>query len=241
MIIYPAIDLRGGQVVRLKEGRADQQTIFSSDPVATAQRWIDDGAAWLHVVNLDGAFDAASDNLAVMSRIAALGVPVQFGGGMRTLDNVARALDAGASRVVIGTAAVQNPPLVAEAVARFGAEAISVGLDARDGKVTTHGWQTASDVTPTALGLEMAKVGVRHALFTDVSRDGLLSGSNVDETIALGRATGLQVIASGGVTTTAEITQLARSGAVAGVIIGMALYTGALTLRDALDSATASR
>lgn len=237
MIIYPAIDLRGGQVVRLKEGRADQQTIFSSDPVATAQRWIELGATWLHIVNLDGAFEAASDNLSVMSRIAALGTPVQFGGGLRALADVEKALSLGASRVVIGTAAVKNPELVAQAVAQFGAERISVGLDARDGKVTTHGWQTVSDFTPAALGQQMAKVGVKHALFTDVSRDGLLTGSNVEATIALGRETGLDVIASGGVSTLSEIETLARSGAVAGAIIGMALYTGTLNLPDALDAA----
>lgn len=237
MIIYPAIDLRSGQVVRLKEGRADQQTVFSSDPVATAQKWISLGAEWLHVVNLDGAFETASDNLGVMARIAALGTPVQFGGGMRTITDIEKALSGGAARVVIGTAAVQNPQLVMEAVQRFGADRISVGLDARDGRVTTHGWMLASEYTPAALGKKMAEAGVRHALFTDVSRDGMLGGSNVTATIDLGRETGLDIIASGGVSTTDEIRQLAQSGQVAGAIIGMALYTGALSLTDALSAA----
>lgn len=237
MIIYPAIDLRGGQVVRLKEGRTDQQTVFSSDPVATAARWIASGAEWLHVVNLDGAFADASDNLSVMSRIADLGIPVQFGGGLRSPEDIEKALQLGASRVVIGTAAVSNPQMVADAVTRFGPEAISVALDARNGKVATHGWQTLSDLTPSSLGKQMADVGVRHALFTDVSRDGGLSGSDVEATDALGRETGLQVIASGGVAGLEEIRAIARREHIAGAIIGMALYTGRLTLEDALKAA----
>ena len=148
MIIYPSIDIRGGQVVRLREGRADQQTVFGSDPVAAAQRWIEEGATWLHVVNLDGAFADANDNLAVVAKIAALRIPVQFGGGIRSIDHIGQALALGVRRVVVGTVAVQNPQIVAEAVAKYGAEAICVGLDARDGKITTHGWQTATELTP---------------------------------------------------------------------------------------------
>jgi phosphoribosylformimino-5-aminoimidazole carboxamide ribotide isomerase len=237
MIIYPSIDIRGGQVVRLREGRADQQTVFGSDPVAAAQRWIDGGAAWLHVVNLDGAFADANDNLAVVEKITALGTPVQFGGGIRSIEHVGQALDLGVRRVVVGTVAVQKPQIVAEAVAKYGAEAICVGLDARDGKITTHGWQTATDLTPIAFGQQAAAMGAVHALYTDVNRDGGLSGSNVEGTIALGRETGLNVIASGGVSSTAEIRTLAASGAVAGAIIGMALYTGQLSLSDALKAA----
>lgn len=237
MIIYPAIDLRGGQVVRLREGRPDQQTTFSTDPVAVAQRWLDAGAAWLHVVNLDGAFAEANGNLAVMEAVAKLGGRVQFGGGLRSADDITRALSAGASRVVLGTVAIQQPELVYAALAQHGAEAVCVGLDSRDGRIATHGWQTVTDVTATALGQQMAAAGVRHALYTDVSRDGALTGSNVEATVALGRETGLQVIASGGVSTLAEIETLARSGSVAGAIIGMALYTGALDLGAALAAA----
>ena len=237
MIIYPSIDIRGGQVVRLKEGRADQQTVFGSDPVAAAQRWIDEGAAWLHVVNLDGAFADANDNLAVIEKIAALGTPVQFGGGIRSLENIGQTLALGVTRVVIGTVAVQNPQIVAQALAKYGAEAICVGLDARDGKITTHGWQTATDLTPVDFGQQMRELGTIHALYTDVNRDGGLSGSNVEGTISLGRETGLQVIASGGVSSVPEIRTLAASGAVAGAIIGMALYTGQLSLVDALEAA----
>lgn len=237
MIIYPAIDLRGGKVVRLREGDPNRQTIFSDDPLATAREWVADGAAWIHMVNLDGAFASANNNGAILEGAAKLDVKIQFAGGLRSLDDIAQALERGASRVVLGTIAVQQPDIVQQAIERWGAEAISVALDARDGKVTTHGWQTATSMTPTEFGVQMVALGARHALYTDVNRDGNLGGSNVEGTIALGRDTGLQVIASGGVSTTAEIRQLAASGAVAGAVIGMALYERKLSLRDALAAA----
>jgi phosphoribosylformimino-5-aminoimidazole carboxamide ribotide isomerase len=234
MIIYPAIDLRGGRVVRLNEGRLDRETVFSDDPVAMAQRWIDEGAAWIHMVNLDGAFAEANGNGAILEKAAALGVPIQFGGGLRTLDDIDLAIARGASRVVLGTIAVQNPALVEAALTTHGAERVCVALDARDGKITTHGWQTVTDVTPVDLGRAMRKRGVQHALFTDVTRDGGLGGANLESTITLGRETGLQVIASGGVAGLDEIRSLAASGFVAGAVIGMALYRGQLALADAL-------
>lgn len=237
MIIYPAIDLRGGVVVRLREGDPNRQTVFSDDPVATAREWIAEGAAWIHMVNLDGAFAAANNNGAILEAVAMLDVKVQFAGGLRSLDDIDLALQRGASRVILGTIAVQQPEIVAQAVERWGAEHIGVALDARDGKVTTHGWQQQTSVTPTEFGLQMRALGVRHALYTDVTRDGGLGGSNVAGTIALGRATGLQVIASGGVSACEEIRQLAASGAVAGAVIGMALYERRLSLRDALAAA----
>ena len=237
MIVYPAIDLRGGRVVRLREGDPNRQTQFSDNPLRTAQQWIDQGADWLHVVNLDGAFQAENDNLAVLEQIARLNVSVQFGGGLRSMDDIAHALDLGAKRVILGTVAVRQPEIVAQTVERFGADAICVALDARDGKITTHGWQQATELTPLDFGRRMAQQGARHALYTDVSRDGQLTGSDVERTIALGRDSGLQVIASGGVATIAEIGQLAASGTVAGVIIGMALYEGRLTLPEALNAA----
>jgi phosphoribosylformimino-5-aminoimidazole carboxamide ribotide isomerase len=238
MIIYPAIDLRGGRVVRLNEGRPDRETVFSDDPVAAVQRWIDEGAAWIHMVNLDGAFAEANSNGAILEKAAALGVPIQFGGGLRTLDDIDVAIQRGASRVVLGTIAVQNPALVEAALTTHGADRVCVALDARDGKITTHGWQTVTDVTPVELGRAMRTRGVVHALFTDVSRDGGLGGANLESTIALGRDTGLQVIASGGVAGVDEIRTLAASGAVAGAVIGMALYRGQITLADALHAAT---
>lgn len=237
MIIYPAIDLRGGKVVRLREGDPNRQTVFSDDPLATAREWVAAGAAWIHMVNLDGAFAATNNNGAILDSVAKLGTNVQFAGGLRSLDDMAQALDRGASRIVLGTIAVQQPEIVGEAIARWGAERVSVALDARDGLVTTHGWQQKTTMTPAEFGLQMKALGAIHALYTDVNRDGNLGGSNVAGTIALGRETGLQVIASGGVSTVPEIRELAASGAVAGAVIGMALYEKRLTLAEALAAA----
>lgn len=237
MIIYPAIDLRDGRVVRLKEGDPQRQTVFSDDPLATAQRWIAEGAAWIHMVNLDGAFASANDKGRILRAVAALGVPVQFGGGLRSLDDMARAIDDGASRIVLGTVAVQQPEVVMQALERWGAERICVGLDARDGRIATHGWQQTVDLTPAALGRQMAARGLIHALYTDVSRDGGLQGVNIAGTVALARETGLRVIASGGVHHLSEIEQLAASGVVGGVVIGMALYEGRVQLAEAIRAA----
>lgn len=237
MIVYPAIDLRDGKVVRLREGDPNQQTLFSDDPVATAQAWIDQGATWLHMVNLDGAFEGDSENLNVLEKVAKLDVCVQYTGGLRDLSALKQAWDTGASRLVTGTMAVRDPASVVEAVALFGADAICVALDAKDGKVVSHGWTESSAYTPLELGALLYRHGARHALYTDVRRDGGLSGVNFGDTVALARATGLQVIASGGISQLAEIEQLARSGMVAGVIIGMALYMKRFTLMEALNAA----
>jgi phosphoribosylformimino-5-aminoimidazole carboxamide ribotide isomerase len=172
-----------------------------------------------------------------VSRLVSLVPNVQFGGGLRTLEDIELALKVGVKRVVLGTVAVQQPEIVAQAVERFGADAVSVALDSIDGRVATHGWQTTSDTSPAALGKAMAAVGVRHALYTDVHRDGALSGVALEETIALGRDTGIQVVASGGISSLGDIWALAQSGHVAGAIIGMALYTGVLTLPEALNTA----
>lgn len=234
MIIYPAIDLRGGKVVRLKEGDPNRQTTFSDDPVATAKNWIEQGAQWIHMVNLDGTFSDVNDNGQILEAVAKLGVPVQFGGGLRGIPDIERAFEQGATRAVLGTIAVQQPEIVTQAIERWGAEKICVALDARDGKVATHGWQTRSEFTPVELGQLMVERGAKHALYTDVNRDGGLQGVNIEGTVALGRETGLQVIASGGVGRLEEIEQLAASKIVAGVVIGMALYEGKISLRDAL-------
>jgi phosphoribosylformimino-5-aminoimidazole carboxamide ribotide isomerase len=239
MIVYPAIDIRRGRVVRLVHGDPERETVHGDDPVAVAARWRDAGAKWLHVVNLDGALGEAAQALDVLQAIAALGVPVQFGGGLRSLDDAARALDAGASRVILGTLAVREPEQAGEAVARFGADAVAVALDARGDRVATHGWQQVSAWTPAELGRRFAEMGVRHALFTDVSRDGDLSGVAVEATAALARETGLAVIASGGVAGLDDLRALRAAGDIAGVVIGKALYTGALRLEDALEAAKA--
>lgn len=237
MIVYPAIDLRRGRVVRLRYGDPAQETVHSDDPVATAERWQAAGAGWLHVVNLDGALGEATLALDTLRAIAAVGLPVQFGGGLRALDDVARALEAGAARAVLGTLAVQQPDVAGEAVRRFGPEAITVALDARDDQVTTHGWQQVSTWTPADLGQRFAALGVIHALYTDVSRDGDLSGVNVESTARLARDTGLSVIASGGVAALDDIRRCRATGVIAGVVIGKALYSGAFSLEDALRAA----
>ena len=234
MIIYPAIDLRGGKVVRLKEGDPNQQKIFSNDPVATAQQWIDQGARWIHIVNLDGTFATINDNARILEAVAKFDVKVQFGGGLRSITDIERAVEQGASRVIIGTAAIEQPELVSEAVARWGSERIAVGLDARDGKVATRGWQHKTELTPLELGKQMVERGVIHALYTDVNRDGLLQGVNVEATAMLARETGMQVIASGGVGSLDDIKRLMSTGVIAGAVIGMALYEGRFGLTDAL-------
>lgn len=237
MIIYPAIDLRGGKVVRLREGDPKRQTVFSDDPVATAQSWVDQGARWLHIVNLDGAIDDEGENLGILERVAKLDVKVQYTGGLRDMAALRQAWDCGASRIVIGTMAAREPESVAKAVALFGAEAICVALDARDGRVVTHGWTESSAYRPAELGARLYRLGARHALYTDVQRDGGLRGVNIAGTVALAQETGLQVIASGGVSHISEIQQLAKSGMVAGAIIGMALYQKRFSLAEALGAA----
>ncbi|MCS7070905.1 MAG: 1-(5-phosphoribosyl)-5-[(5-phosphoribosylamino)methylideneamino]imidazole-4-carboxamide isomerase [Anaerolinea sp.] len=234
MIIYPAVDIRAGRVVRLREGDPERQVVYSEDPVSIAAHWRALGASWLHVVNLDGAFQTANDTLSAVAQMAGLGVSIQFGGGVRSLEDAQRALDLGVSRVVFGTAAVTQPEFVRTAIESLGAERVCVALDARDGKVAAHGWAALTDHTPIVLGKLFRDMGVIHALYTDISRDGGLQGVNVDATVELAVVSGLQVIASGGVSSLADLHRLRQSGKVAGAVIGMALYEGKIALPDAL-------
>ncbi len=237
--IYPAIDLRNGRVVRLQYGDPNKQTIFGDDPAAMGRKWLDAGAEWLHVVNLDGAFDEkGAANWAVLPELCRLRAKVQFGGGIRTLADVERALAAGVNRVILGTAAVENPDLVAEAVARFGAEQVVVGIDARDGVVKTRGWVQDTAVSPAQLGQQMKERGVQTVIYTDISRDGVLTGVNAAATAQLAQKTGLNVIASGGVASLDDILRchaLYRQG-VTGVIMGRALYDGKIDLAQAVTA-----
>jgi phosphoribosylformimino-5-aminoimidazole carboxamide ribotide isomerase len=238
--IYPAIDLRRGKVVRLKEGDPARLTAYSDDPAEAARRWLEAGAAWLHVVNLDGAFGEGDteNRIALQSLLKVAGerrARVQFGGGLRSLASIQDALRLGVSRAVLGTAAIEQPDLVAEALSEFGVERIAVGIDAREGIVRTRGWQEASKVSATDLVQRMRVAGIRMVIFTDVSRDGLGSGLNIEATRQLAEISGLNVIASGGVHTLADVIA-ARSADLAGVIIGRALYEGSLDLKEALDS-----
>jgi phosphoribosylformimino-5-aminoimidazole carboxamide ribotide isomerase len=233
--IYPAIDLRGGKVVRLKEGDLARMTSYSDDPAEMAKRWIDAGTSWLHVVNLDGAFGESDNaNRAALEAILKLGVRVQFGGGMRSLESIEAALSLGVSRVVLGTIAIEQPDIVRDALTRFGAEHIAVGIDARDGLVRTRGWKDNSGVPALDLALQMQTFGLATVIFTDVSRDGLGSGLNIPATRELSEKSGLDVIASGGVHTTADV-KAAKDAGLSGVIIGRAIYDGTVTLNEALQ------
>lgn len=237
--IYPAIDLRNGRVVRLQHGDPDKQTVFGDDPAAMGQKWLDAGAEWLHVVNLDGAFDEkGAANRAVLPELCRLGARVQFGGGIRALADVERALVAGVSRVILGTAAVENPDLVTEAIVRFGAEQVVVGIDARDGVVKTRGWVQDTAVTPAQLGRQMKERGVATVIYTDISRDGVLTGVNVTAAAQLAQETGLNVIASGGVASLDDVLRcyaLEQQGVV-GVIVGRALYDGKIDLAQTVTA-----
>ncbi len=238
--IYPAIDLRHGQVVRLQHGDPSRQTTFSSDPQATGQRWTDAGARWLHVVNLDGAFDeGGAANWQALSGLSQIGPHVQFGGGIRSLDDVQRALDAGASRVIVGTIAVESPDLLQQAISLFGPTSIVVALDARDGVVRTRGWQTGSGVSAVDLGRQVAQIGVSTVIHTDIDRDGVLTGVNAAASAQLARETGLAVIVSGGVASLQDVRRARKAAhdGVVGLIAGRALYEGKLDLAEALSIA----
>lgn len=234
--IFPAIDLRGGKVVRLKYGDPNQQTVFGDDPVAIGRKWHNLGATWLHVVNLDGAFgEKGATNWQCLPALVELGVNIQFGGGIRSLGDIERALNVGIERVVLGTVSAENPTLVTQAVEQFGSEHIVIGLDARDGIIKTRGWQTDTGITTIELGQQMAERGVTTVLHTDIGRDGVLTGVNWQASQDLAQATGLQVIASGGVATLDDITACRNAKGVVGVITGRALYAGRLDLKEALN------
>lgn len=236
LIIFPAIDLKGGQVVRLAEGDMARATVYGDDPAAQAKAFADAGADHLHVVDLDGAFAGESVNGgAVAGILAAFPGKVQLGGGIRNRASIERWLDLGVSRVVIGTAALKDPDLVRDA-ARDHPGRIVVAVDARDGMVATQGWADVSDVTVVDLARRFEDAGVAALLFTDVGRDGLLKGCNVEATVALARAVAIPVIASGGVTDMRDIEALVPCVAegVEGVITGRALYDGRLDLGEAI-------
>jgi phosphoribosylformimino-5-aminoimidazole carboxamide ribotide isomerase len=240
MIIYPAIDLRGGKVVRLKEGDPARMSSYSDDPAETARRWLTMGAKWLHVVNLDGAFGDGDDanQIALISILKAtkeFGAHVQFGGGLRSLDSIEKTLNLGASRVVLGTIAVEQPDVTVSALKKFGAEKIAIGIDARDGIVRVRGWQSDGGISAQDLALQMQTLGLRTVIFTDIRRDGLGSGLNIPATRQLADVSGLNVIASGGVHTLDDVLA-AKIAGLSGVIVGRALYDGTIDLKAALSA-----
>ena len=231
MKLYPAIDVLDWRAVRLLYGKRDQVTDYG-DPVDFAKRWADEGAEILHVVDLSGAFGEAGGFEKVLERIARVGVPVQSGGGLRSMADIHRRFRAGADRVVLGTVCVEHPEVLYEAVGRY-KEKIVAGIDAKDGFLAVRGWTQLADKDAFEFGCEAKALGIADAVFTDIGRDGALAGVNVAETVRMGE-TGLNIIASGGVRDLNDIRALKEQG-VYGVILGRALYTGALTFKDAFE------
>ncbi len=236
MILFPAIDIRNGRCVRLTEGKFECETVFAEDPAEMAVRWADAGAEYLHVVDLDGALAGQSANIEVIKRILAkVKIPVQVGGGIRTLANIENMLALGVTRVILGSVAVRNPELVREACQKFPGQVV-VGIDAKNGEVAVEGWGIGGGIDAVELAKKMAAVGVEHIIFTDISRDGMLSGVNVEATAELAKTSGIKVIASGGVSSLADLKALQEHAAdgIEGCIIGKAIYTGAIDLKEAL-------
>lgn len=235
--IYPAIDLRKGQVVRLQQGRANAQTTYGDDPVAVATDFAGQGARWLHVINLDGAFGQSSQNMQTLGGICqGVNVPVQFGGGLRTREDVAAAFDHGASRVILGTVALRQPKLVKRLVSEY-ADQIAVGIDARNGMVAVEGWVETSKVSAHELANRMFDVGVTRFIYTDIARDGMETGPDLEGAARLAE-TGAPVIASGGVGGLEHIRAAAAVGkGVDGLIVGKALYERRFTVRQAIEIA----
>ncbi|MFC1991333.1 1-(5-phosphoribosyl)-5-[(5-phosphoribosylamino)methylideneamino]imidazole-4-carboxamide isomerase [Chloroflexota bacterium] len=229
----PAIDIRGGNCVNLYQGDYNEETVFSDDPVEVALRWQSLGATRIHVVDLDGAANAESDNFEIINNLAtAIWVPVQLGGGIRSLETIQRWLKAGIERVILGTAAVENPALVKEACRLYG-DCIMAGIDTRDGKMTIHGWQQETQVEGVAFAREMARLGVKRFLYTDVVRTGTLTEPNFTAFSELANEIRLPVIVAGGVSSLVHLKMLKQLGA-EGAIIGKALYTGDINLKEAL-------
>jgi phosphoribosylformimino-5-aminoimidazole carboxamide ribotide isomerase len=237
LTLYPAIDLKDGQCVRLRRGDMDQATIYAEDPGAQAKAWQDAGFHWLHVVDLNGAFAGKPVNAAaVRSILASATVPVQLGGGIRDLAGIAAWLDAGIHRVILGSAAAKHPALVLDACKAFPGR-IAVGIDAREGFVATEGWAETSTMPASDLGMRFEDAGVSAIIYTDIGRDGMLSGLNLDQTVALSRHLTTPVIASGGVGSLADLAALKRvvtGTRIEGVIVGRALYDGRVDPTDAL-------
>lgn len=237
MIVYPAIDIRGGKAVRLVEGDFQRETAFDADPVDAAKRWEALGAEWMHIVDLDAARDGVRINRDVIERIrGAVATKLQLGGGLRSLDDLGSAISLGIDRMVIGSAAIRDPEMVEDAIRRHG-EAIAVGLDARDGKLAADGWQDQTEVDALTVAQRFSTAGLSHVVFTDIRRDGRLEGPNLDALESMIAGVSAGVIASGGIGTLDDIRHVRARGA-AGVIIGAALYHQRVSLTDAIAAAS---
>lgn len=235
MILYPAIDLKDGNCVRLLKGEMADATVFNDDPAAQARAFQDAGCAWLHLVDLNGAFEGAPVNGAAIEAIlASTSVPAQLGGGIRDMATIEHWLDKGIARVILGTVAVENPALVREAALAFPGK-VAVGLDARDGRVATRGWAEDTEIGVIDLAQQFEDAGIAAIIYTDINRDGAMQGPNIEATADLARATRIPIIASGGVSSIDDLTRLRDTGVISGAISGRALYDGAIDLRGALD------
>jgi len=238
MILYPAIDLKDGNAVRLVHGDMEQTTVFNDDPAAQALSFVDASCEWLHLVDLNGAFAGEPVNAAPVEAILkACKVPTQLGGGIRDMATIERWLDKGLTRVILGTVAVEDPDLVREAAKAFPNQ-VAVGLDARNGKVATRGWAEETDVMVTDLAKSFEDAGIAAIIYTDILRDGAMKGPNIDATAALARAVNIPVIASGGVSSLADLKALKETSVISGAISGRALYDGAIDLKEAMSLLT---
>lgn len=234
MRIYPAIDIKNGKCVRLRQGNFDDMTVYNDNPVEVAKEWIKNGASYIHLVDLDGAREGSGVNSDIIKEIANLSdVPVQTGGGIRTIEDIENKLALGVRRVILGTVAVKNPEIVKEAVEKFG-DAIAVGIDAKNGMVAVSGWEEVSEVSAVDLCVKMRDYGVKTIIYTDISKDGMMSGPNIEATKEIVDATGIDIIASGGVSGMNDLENVDKINA-HGAIIGKALYTGTINLKEAVD------
>lgn len=236
-IIYPAIDIRDGKCVRLVQGDYNQETVYNTNPLEVAQDWEAQSAQWIHLVDLDGAKAGHPVNDKLIGQIAqTVKVPVQIGGGLRTEQDVDHLLSLGVSRVIIGTAAIENRQFVYNLLAKHGGDKVAIGIDAREGYVATRGWLETSQVKAEDLAVELAEHGAKTFIFTDISRDGMMEGPNIEAISQLAKVSGQTVIASGGVSKMDDLVRLAEHAAagVGGAIVGKALYTGSIKLEEAV-------
>lgn len=235
MKLYPAIDLKDGNCVRLLQGDYKEVTIYGNSPAEMAKKWESLGATYLHIVDLDGAKEGKGMNdAAIREIVAAVQIPIELGGGIRTLEDIKRQLDQGVGRVILGSVAIKNKDLVKEAIKTFGPDKIVVGVDAKGGKVAVEGWLEVTDTTALSFCKELEAIGVTTVIYTDIAKDGMMQGPNIEETAKLVEATQLDIIASGGVSSMEDLERLEAIG-VHGAIIGKALYIGAIDLREAAE------
>ncbi len=233
LLLYPAIDLMEGRVVRLKQGKASERTVYSDNPPEFARRWAEEGADWLHLVDLDGAFTGKPANIEIVRQIVqAAGCPVELGGGMRSIETIRRAFDAGVSRVIIGTRAAESIDFITQVSEEFGGEKVAVGIDARNGFVAVKGWTESRSIRSGDLIRKAESAGAGTIIYTDIATDGMLDGPNYKELDAILAVTKLNVIASGGVSSIEDVVALAARSALHGVIIGKALYENRIDLRS---------